>query len=383
MKKVFIFGSTGSIGKNALEVLRFDKQRMFKVEGLCSYQDIDTLYLQIKEFSPSYVCVVNEKKAEILSRRLHKKVKLLTGESGLLEFASLSGDISIMAISGIACLKPLLINIQHTKRIALANKESLVIAGSFIFEAAKKYKTEIIPVDSEINAFFQLFSSNAKQFQRVYITASGGALLDYPRNALARVGIKNVLNHPTWKMGKRITVDSATFVNKGFEVIETHRFFNVPYENIDVIIHRNSAVHALVEFSDTTFFACLYPPSMQIPISFALYYPQRAQYTSVDNKKFQKKISYVFEPFNRNQFPLFKLIVDAAKKGDNALAILNACDEVAIDFFLTKRITFLGIHKVMKYFFTHYPRQTLQRVDDVLFWDHWARRKTEEYLNKL
>ncbi|MBP7088550.1 MAG: 1-deoxy-D-xylulose-5-phosphate reductoisomerase, partial [Candidatus Omnitrophica bacterium] len=241
MKKVVIFGSTGSIGKNALEVIRKDRQR-FEIIGLCANRDTKTLYSQIKEFSPSYVCVADETKAKELKDKLSKKIKFFSGQEGLKEFASLKSDISLMAISGISCLEPLLINIKHAKRIALANKESIVVGGYFVFRLAKEFNTEVLPVDSEINALYQIMeqmqTSKSDSFKKVYLTASGGSL--YHKKDFLKVGIKEVLSHPTWKMGKRITVDSATLVNKGFETIESHYFFNLPYKKIDILIHRES-----------------------------------------------------------------------------------------------------------------------------------------------
>ncbi|MCK4912803.1 MAG: 1-deoxy-D-xylulose-5-phosphate reductoisomerase, partial [Candidatus Omnitrophica bacterium] len=236
--KVLIFGSTGSIGKNALSVIREDKNK-FKVIGLCANRDIDTLYRQIKEFRPLFVCVRDIDKAKSLKEKLGKSIKFFVGQQGLEDFASIKSDIAVMAITGISALKPLLITIANSKRIALANKEAIVTAGSIVFKRAKNFNTQILPVDSEINALFQLIKpsqsfglnqTRAKRgwrddFRKVYLTASGGALAGYSKSKLAKVGVKKVLDHPTWKMGKRVTVDSATLVNKGFEVIETHYFF--------------------------------------------------------------------------------------------------------------------------------------------------------------
>lgn len=384
MKKVLIFGSTGSVGKSALEVIRRDKLK-FKVIGLCANKDIKTLLKQAKEFKPSYVCVTDEKQAGVLEKELKLKVKLFKGQQGLEEFSALPSDISLMAISGISCLRPLFINIPRAKRIALANKESIVAAGSLVFKEAKKYNTEILPVDSEINAFFQLIKANnsiktAKDFRKVYITASGGSLADCSKKDLSRVSVEKVLAHPNWKMGQRITVDSATLVNKGFEVIETHFFFKIPFEKIDIIIHRESMIHALVEHKDSTLFACIYPADMKVPISFALYYPQRSvEFKGVD---FKSSFSYTFSPVCFKKYPLLKIILDAAKKKDNSLAVLNACDEVAIDYFLKKKIKFNVIHKAMEHIYAKYPKHRIKKIDEVFYWDNWAREKTKEYLDK-
>ena len=393
MKKVLIFGSTGSIGRNALDVIKRDPER-FKVLGLCANKDTKTLARQIKEFQPSYVCVRDEKSAKKLDKGMCEKIKLFKGEKGLEEFSSLKSDISVMAISGIACLLPFLINLKYTKRVALANKESLVAAGALVFDKAKKWNTEIFPIDSEINALYQLirlkqfYPGENDEFRKVYLTASGGALAGYSKKKFAEVSVKEVLNHPTWKMGKRVTVDSATLVNKGFEVVETHYFFGLPFEKIDILIHKESSVHALVECRDSTLFACIYPPDMKMPISLALYYPQRADFNGKDGQPEngfggKNNFSCSFAPVNYERYPLLKLILQAAKKEDNSLAVLNACDEVAIDYFLKEKIKFMDIHKVMEYIFQRYPSKKIKNIEDVFYWDSWGRTKTKEYLERL
>ncbi|MCK9573759.1 MAG: 1-deoxy-D-xylulose-5-phosphate reductoisomerase [Candidatus Omnitrophica bacterium] len=378
MKTINIFGSTGSIGKNTLDVIRKNKKD-FKVLGLCTHSNVGALCAQIKEFSPSYVCVVNEESAGKI-KHLNKKIKLFKGEIGLREFSSINCDTSLMAISGISALKPLMINIEHAKKIALANKESIVTAGDFVLDKAKRFKTKILPVDSEINALFQL-SASQNNFSKVYLTASGGALFDYKPKDLSRVCVKTVLSHPTWRMGRRITIDSATLVNKGFEVVESHQFFNLPYENIGIVIHRESNVHALVEFKDKTLFACMYPPDMRIPISFALSYPKRID--ALQTLNFKGKLSLTFEPLRVRQFPLLDIVLNGAKRGGNSLTVLNGCDEVAIEYFLGNKIKFTDIYKAMNYMFSHYKQAKLKTLDDVFYWDTWAKEKTKEYLRTL
>ncbi len=385
MKKVLIFGSTGSIGKNTLSVIKASKGK-FKVIGLCANRDISTLDRQIKEFRPAYVCVRDESKIKNLKGRLRGGVKLFTGQKGLEEFSSLKSDISLMAISGISSLKPLLIAIAHSKRIALANKESIVAAGPLVLARARKFNTRILPVDSEINALFQLiklrFGPDCRDsFRKVYLTASGGALLGLGKEELAKVGVREVLAHPTWKMGRRVTVDSATLVNKGFEVVETHHFFGLPYNKIGVVLHKESAVHAFLEYSDNTLFACHYPPDMKMPISHALYYPNRPR--SNFGVNFKSSFSYSFRPLNYKDYPLLAMILEAAKREDNSLVILNAADEVAVEYFLSQRVKFTDIYKVMAYIFRRYKPSKIKRVEDVFFWDNWARGEAEKYLKKL
>jgi 1-deoxy-D-xylulose-5-phosphate reductoisomerase len=384
MKDVVIFGSTGSVGRSALSVIA-QNRKDFKVKGLSANRDIHTLKAQIEKFNPSYVCVCDEDFAKKIEPFVNGKVKLLKGEKGLEEFSSLESDISVMAISGISALKPLLMNIQYTKRVALANKESIVAAAPIIFSQANKFNTEIIPVDSEINAFFQLMqfkeTADNEVFRKVYLTASGGALLGCKKEDFRKVTPKKVLNHPTWKMGERITVDSTTLVNKAFEVIETHFFFGIPYEDISIVLHKESFVHAFVEFQDNTLLACLYPPDMKMPIAHALYYPKRSQGKS--NMNFSKAFSCSFAPLSLNSYPLLKLILAAAQKGDNSLVILNACDEVLVEAFLEKRIKFTDIFKIMRYMFNKYESNVINTLDDVFFWDLWARVKTRERIQKI
>jgi 1-deoxy-D-xylulose-5-phosphate reductoisomerase len=377
MKKLLIFGSTGSIGKNTLDVVR-KNPKVFKVVGLCAGKDTSTILKQVVEFKPSYVCISDEKKAKDLKKKLPKGIKLFVGKKGLKEFASKSADISVMAISGVKSLEPLLETIKHVKSVALANKEAIVAAGDLVFKQARKFKTEIIPVDSEINAFFQLFQKNNGVFKKVYVTASGGAFVDYKKSQLSRVTPKQVLNHPTWRMGKRITVDSATLVNKGFEVVETHQFFDVPYKNIEVLIHRESAIHALVEYEDDTVFSCMYPPDMRIPISYALYYPARRK--AATGFDYDRKFCLNFEPVDFKKYPLLKLVIDIARRKDNGLCILNAADEVAVDAFLEGKIKFTDIAKVLAKVMKKYPSKKIKKITDVTYWDAWARKKARGYI---
>jgi len=377
-KKVFIFGSTGSIGLNALAVLRVNTKQ-FAIDGLCVNCDIDALCLQIKEFKPRYVCVVNEERARAIECKIPKNVKFFKGQAGLLDFARINCDISVMAITGISCLRPLWENIPFAKRIALANKESVVTAGRFIFAHAAKYKTEIIPVDSEINSLFQLFACTP-DFSRIWVTASGGALFNYKKADLAKVTAQDVLRHPTWKMGKRITVDSATLVNKAFEVVETHEFFKVPYNDIKVVIHRESNIHAMIECADRSVFSCMYPPDMCMPIAFSLYYPHRLVTRGVN--MFDSKFSLSFEPMDEKQFPGFSLILAAANKGYSHLAAMNAADEVAVDNFLRGKIKFTAITDILEFVLGRCRATKIMKIDDVFCWDKWGRETAGSYIER-
>lgn len=379
-KKILVFGSTGSVGENSLKIIDKNKGK-FQLIGICGNKNLDKIVKQIKKFKPKYVCLKNENAAKLLRKKTKIKFKLFSGEKGLEEFSQIKSDISIMAISGIDCLKPLLINIEQSKRIALANKEAIVTGAKFIFKKAKKYKTEIISVDSEINAIFQLLEltkPKPEEIKKVYITASGGALLNYNKKSLQKVTAAEVLDHPTWRMGQRITIDSATLVNKGFEVVEAHNFFNIGYDKIGILLHRQSLIHAIIRLSDQTCFSCTYPPDMKKPISFALAYPERMKLPQVKNKKKEDALTYQVLPYKK--FPLLKIILQAAKREDNSLVVLNACDEVVIDYFLKEKINFTQIEKTLKKIFKIYPKKKIKSIKDIYYWDSWARAKTKEIL---
>lgn len=382
-KKVIIFGSTGSIGKNSLKVIA-DDDKSFQVFGLLVNKNIAVLKKQIEKFKPENVCVVDETAAKkIKSFVKQKRIKFFVGNKGVEEFSCLKADISIMAIVGIASLKPLLSTIKVSKRVAIASKEALVTAGKLVIAQAKKYKTELIPVDSEINALFQLMTSlNPKNIKKIYLTASGGALFGYSKEKLKKVTQKQVLNHPTWDMGSRITVDCATLVNKGFEVMEAHYLFNMPYEKIDVLIHRQSFAHAFVESCDDTLFSCLYLPDMKIPIRHSLYYPKRCKLTDKDNFNGNKMV-VSFEKADFKKFPLLEKVINCAKLGENFPVILNACDEVAVDAFLKGKIKFYDIYVVIEHILNISKKKKIKGVDDVIFWDNWSRNKTKEFLKLL
>ncbi len=382
MERVLVFGSSGSIGKSTLEIIRRDRDN-FKVLGLLVNKNIDTLYKQIKEFNPLYVCVVDEKAGNRLEERLPKKVKLLKGNRGLEEFSSLSADNSVIGITGISSLKPLLIAMKHSKRVALASKEVLVVAGEIVIKEAKKNKVKIIPVDSEINALFQLFGCIKKtHLKKIYLTASGGPLLDYAFSKNKNITLGMVLSHPTWRMGKRITVDSATLVNKGFEVMESHYLFDLDYKMIDVVVHRQSYVHAFLETKDNMLFSCWYKPNMIIPISFSLYYPHRCSVFKEFNL-FLPGLNLSFEEVNYERFPLFRIVLESAKRSGNFPVVVNAADELAVEYFLKRRIKFYDIYRTVEHIFSQTKKEKISTLDAVYFWDKWARIKTKEFLEKI
>lgn len=381
MKKVLVFGSTGTIGKNVLDIIRKNRND-FSVIGLSANRNSSVLMRQVREFNPAHVCLRDEKAVKRIRGALPSGVKVFSGEKGMEDFSSLTADMAVMGISGIASLKPLLKVIENVKQVAIASKEPLVVAGNLVKRKAGAFNTELLPVDSEINALFQMAGLFKRDdVRKIYLTASGGPLFNLREPGdLDRVKAKDVLAHPTWKMGKRITVDSATLVNKGFEVVEAHEFFGFDYSDIKIVIHRESHVHGMVELCDGTVFSCMYKPDMRNPLRHALYYPRR--FPAGDKScgfKTGRGMELTFSG-DYTRFPLLKLVLRAAKRGGNSLAVVNAADEVAIDYFLRDRISFRVLNRAIKDIFSRSPGARISSFEDVMFWDDWARKKTKEYL---
>ena len=343
MKNVIILGSTGSIGTQTLEVI--ENTEGFNVLALACGKNVELLEKQIKKHSPEIVCTESKDDAQILKSK-YPRIKILCGSDGLMELAQNKNcDIFIVATSGIVSVRAVLSAIENKKRIALANKETLVMAGDIVMEKARKYGSEIIPIDSEHSAILQCLQGNNNP-KRLWITASGGPFLNNTREEMENFGIKDALNHPRWAMGKKITIDCSTLVNKGLEVIEAHHLYNFNYENIKILIHPQSLVHSLVEFSDGSYLAQLGVPSMHIPIQYALTYPKRQKGIKTDSFSLFNKNLEFFEP-DYEKFPLLKLTVDCGKIGGVMPAVLNAANEVAVYKFLKGEIKFLDIERLV------------------------------------
>lgn len=348
MKKILILGSSGSIGRNALEVIREFKDK-FKVAALSVNKNIDLIEKQIDEFKPEAVCVKDEAKAKELRKRIGNKCKILEGESGLLELsASADYDIFLSSLVGFAGLAPTIEAIKKGKRIALANKETLVAAGELIIDLCKKYNSQLIPVDSEHSAVFQCLSGEKENYvKKLILTASGGPFLNKKINELISVTVEEALKHPNWKMGDKITIDSATMMNKGLEVIEAHWLFNLHRKNIEVLIHPQSIIHSMVEFIDGSIKAQLSKPDMKLPILYAFSYPERFVFNQI-NTDFKKiKELTFFEP-DFNKFECLKLAYDAIDEGGTKPCIMNAANEIAVNNFLLGKIKFLQIPLLIK-----------------------------------
>jgi 1-deoxy-D-xylulose-5-phosphate reductoisomerase len=385
MKKITILGSTGSIGLSALDVIEINTER-FRVVALAAGKNINLLKKQIEKFKPKVVAVSTKESALKLRETLtaKSKVKILYDEEGLKEIASFpSADIVISAISGSAGLIPTLAAIEAGKDIALANKETMVMAGEIVTKRAIKKGVKIIPVDSEHSAIFQCLEGNKRQnLRRIILTASGGPFLNFTRNELKKVILSQTLRHPNWKMGKKITIDSASMMNKGLEVIEAKWLFNLDISNIDVLIHPQSIVHSLVEFIDGAFLAQMGIPDMKIPIAYALTYPERIinDLPSLDLVKIGK---LGFLKPDIRKFSCLGLAYAAGLCGGTAPAVLNAADEVAVSAFMEKKIRFIDLPKIIEKILVLHNSINNPSLDDILQADLWARRETKKIIERI
>lgn len=344
MKYLTIVGGCGSIGLQALDVVRKSNDS-FKVVGLSLGSNLEIAKSIVEEFKPEIICFKNKEDKIDLS---YNPI-IVYGDEGLLEIAKYSkyeNELFINSLVGIAGLMPTIEAIKAKKNIALANKETLVVAGDIVKDYIKKYNVELLPIDSEHSAILTcLKGENNKQIKRLIITASGGSFRDLSRCELENVTKDDALNHPNWKMGPKITIDSATMMNKGFEVIEAHYLFDIPYEKIDTIMHKQSIVHSMVEYDDTTIKASLGCADMRNPISYALNYPNHLDIGLESLDLFD--LSLDFKKLDKNRFPCLEYAYMAAKKGGIYLAVLNAANEAAVKLFLNNKIKFLQIEEII------------------------------------
>ena len=343
MNNVFILGSTGSIGVNTLNVIRNFPDR-FKVSALTVNSNTRLLLEQIKEFKPDLVVVKEKDAAEKVKHQLSANCKLLVGVDGLINAASgLEYDIFVGAMVGYAGLAPTIEAIKRGKRIALANKETLVVAGEVVNNYCKEYGAEIIPVDSEHSAIYQcLVGENIDEVEKLIITASGGPFLNKDKSFFENATVDEALNHPNWKMGNKVTIDSATMMNKGLEVIEAHWLFGLSTEKIDVVIHPQSIIHSMVQFRDGSIKAQMGLPDMKLPIQYALTYPERLQNDFERTNIPEIGTLNFYEP-DFEKFECLKLAFDVLEAGGTAPCVLNAANEIAVEKFLNREIRFSRI----------------------------------------
>ena len=366
VKGVAILGSTGSIGRQTLGVIEAACDR-FAAVALAAARNVEALAEQARRFRPELAAVLDESLAPELEARLEGAgVRVAAGSQGVAEAATLSGaEVVVGAISGMAGLAPVLAAIRSGKRLALANKEPLVAAGGIVMAEARRCGAEIIPVDSEHSAVFQcLLGHRREEVRRLILTASGGALRDLSQAQLSAVTPRQALAHPTWDMGPKVTVDSATLMNKGLEVIEAQWLFGVPVDAIEVVMHRQSIVHSLVEFVDGATLAQLSQPDMRLPIQYALGFPQRVPIRR-GALEMRDLSELTFGAVDLDRYPCLRLAYEAARRGGTAPAALNAADEVAVQAFLAGRIGFLDIARIIESALDQHapgPADTLERV---------------------
>lgn len=373
-KRLVILGSTGSVGKNCLEVVARCPER-FEVTGLVAHQDGVRLERQIRRFRPQVVALTNPAAARELRRRCRDlPVKVLEGLDGVTEVAvHPAADLVVSAIVGAAGLIPTIAAIRAGRPVAIANKETLVMAGSIVTREAKAHGVPLLPIDSEHSAVFQCLEGHkAADICRILLTASGGPFLGVPRRRLQRVRPDQALRHPTWRMGKKITIDSATLMNKGLEVIEARWLFDVSPDQIEVVIHPQSIIHSLVEFRDGSVLAQLGRPDMRLPIAYALGYPERVR-LGLAPLDLAKIGTLTFQRPNRRAFPCLGLAYDAVRTGGTMPAVLNAANEEAVGAYLAEQISFLAIPKIIERTMTaHTPWET-KEIADVVAADAWSR----------
>lgn len=391
-KRLTILGSTGSIGTSTLDIVR-QFPTDFDVVALSCQNRVEEIAQQIKEFHPQVVCVGNEEQAKWLCETI-PNVSVLHGEEGLVALASETQvDLVVAGIVGAAGLRSTYAAIENGKNVALANKETMVLAGELIMAKAHETNSMILPVDSEHNAIFQsLVGHQQKDIEKIILTASGGPFRNTPFSEFEKITLKEALNHPNWDMGNKITIDSATMMNKGLEVIEAHWLFDIPVDQIEVVIHKESIIHSLVQYQDGSFIAQMGLPDMRTPIAFCLAYPDRLPLNG-EKLKMSELTKLHFEPVASAKFPCLQLACQVAEVGGAAPAVLNGANEVAVDYYLKEQIHFLDIARIIEKTIEQFAAlqqnsnetpsflQEIRTIDDALDADNWGRQTAKSYLN--
>jgi len=383
-KSITILGSTGSIGDSTLRVLR-SLDNEFRVYGLSCKENISLLRRQIREFKPS-VAAVGSSKAVISEEydELKKEfpgIEFMEGEEGIIELAGRNVDILVSAIIGSAGLRPTIKALDSAKRIALANKESLVMAGKLFMHSAEEKGVEVIPIDSEHSAIFLLLLNlSVSEVERIILTASGGSLRDHPVEDLHSVTSEIALNHPTWKMGRKITIDSATMMNKGLEVIEAHHLFNMDYDSISVIIHPESIVHSMIETVDGSLYAHLSVVDMALLIMNALKYPDKVK-NSFGRLRLEDTGTLNFSGYDNSKYPSLELCYNAGRSGGTVPTVLNAANEIGVKAFLEKKILFTDIVKIVEKAINKHHSINDPGLNDIFDADREAREISNRIIN--
>ena len=383
MKNISLLGSTGSIGKQTLEVAAANPDKM-KIRVLAAHTSDTILEEQIRAVEPDFAVLTDKEAAARLKARYNGKTEILAGEEGLLAAATYSEvDTVLASMVGYAGLRPTMAAINCGKNIALANKETLVAAGSLVMEAVAKNNVSLTPVDSEHSAIFQALQGGKEdEVKRLLITASGGPFRGKKRSELETVTLAQCLNHPNWSMGKKITVDSSTLANKGLEVIEAHWLFNMPYEKIDVVVHPQSIIHSLVEFCDGSVIAQLGEPDMRLPIQYALSYPCR-YHKAFDQLDLIKAGTLTFEAPDMEAFPSLRIAIDCGKAGGTLPCVFNAANEEAVYAFLDNKIKYLDIPYITEKVASLHQNIAIPCIEDIERADAEARAAAQSIIANL
>lgn len=377
MKKISLLGATGSIGIQTIDILKAQKEH-FQLVALSAGRNIEATKKIIDDLQPQLVSVQNADDAKRLQSE-YPALQVTYGAKGLVDVAThAETTILVNAVLGSVGLESTIAAIRMGKTIAIANKETLVTAGHLVMAEAKKYNAVILPVDSEHSALFQSMNGeNPKSIERLILTASGGSFRDVSREQLQNVTVKEALNHPNWSMGAKITIDSATMMNKGLEVIEAHVLFNMPYDKIDVLLHRESIIHSLVEYHDTSVIAQLGTPDMRVPIQYALSYPERLPLNGGQRLDLAQIAQLSFTKVDFERFKALKLAYDAGRAGGTMLTAMNAANEAAVALFLKEKISFLQIEDVIERVMMSHNNVLFPDLETILHVDSETRKMVE------
>ncbi|MDI6689046.1 MAG: 1-deoxy-D-xylulose-5-phosphate reductoisomerase [Actinomycetota bacterium] len=383
VKRIVILGSTGSIGRQTIDVIKRNRNA-FDVVGLSAHKNIGLLEEQIRELNPIAVAISNERAAENLRARIERKIEILVGEGGIQELAAMpEGDLVVNALVGSIGLDPTISALKLKKTLALANKESMVVGGEIVTKLAARGETQIIPIDSEHNAIFQcLQGEDLKDVVRIILTGSGGPFRGCKLEDLKDVTVEEALAHPRWKMGPKISIDSATLMNKGLETIEAHFLFGIDYNAIEVIIHPQSIIHSMVEFRDGSIKAHLGQTDMRIPIQYALSHPERLP-SPLPSLDFSEIKELTFEKPDIINFPCLKYALEAGKKGKTFPAVLNAANEEAVNAFLNRKISFPAIPHVIREVLDSHTSLEVKDIGVLKEAENWARQRAKSIIQKL
>lgn len=377
---IVLLGSTGSIGRQVLEVVDKHPQR-FRVIAIAARDEVSLLQEQVQKYNPLAVALFDPKAYSELKEKIGGQCRILAGIDGMCELSSLpEADTVLVAVSGAVGIKPTLAAIRAHKRIALANKETLVTAGDIVMKRVNEENATIIPVDSEHSAVFQCLQGESSYLSKIWLTASGGPFRDFTFEELEKVTINMALKHPNWSMGPKITIDSASLMNKGLEVIEAHHLFNVDYDRIKVLVQRESIIHSMVELVDGSFLAHLGVADMRIPIQYALTWPSRLE-SPAPSLDFTSLAKIHFEQVDNSRFPCLNLAYEVGRAGGTMPAVLNAANEIAVSNFLNGKIKFTDIPRLVEKTMNKHSLVQHPNLETIFEADNWAREICQAMIN--